>query len=84
MKLVLFSGDHPRHLFVNRELLKHFDETLVIVMQREEVLPKPPDDLSSMTRDYLKFILKIVKKLKMKLMVLYLLNKFSIKVIQYL
>ena len=46
MKLVLFSGDHPRHLFVNRELLKHFDETLVIVMQREEVLPKPPDDLS--------------------------------------
>jgi folate-dependent phosphoribosylglycinamide formyltransferase PurN len=45
MKLILFSGDHSRHLFVNKELLKHFEETLVIVMRREELIPSPPGDL---------------------------------------
>lgn len=45
MNLILFSGTHPRHLFVNRELLKHFEEVLVVVMQREELVPTPPDDL---------------------------------------
>ena len=39
MKLVLFSGDHPRHLFVNQEMLKYFADVLVIVMHREKVLP---------------------------------------------
>ena len=46
MKLILFSGDHPRHLFVNNEVLKYFDDVLVIVMQREELLPKPPNELN--------------------------------------
>ena len=46
MKLILFSGDHPRHLFVNKELPQYFDETLVIVMRREEVLPSAPDSLT--------------------------------------
>lgn len=41
MKLILFSGDHPRHLFINREAIKYFDEILVIIMQREELLPNP-------------------------------------------
>jgi len=45
MKLVLFSGSHPRHLFVNRNIPMYFDEVLVIVMQREELLPQPPQDL---------------------------------------
>ena len=39
MKLVLFTGNHPRHLFVNKEVVKYFDEALLIVMDREEVLP---------------------------------------------
>lgn len=47
MKLVLFSGSHPRHLFVNQNIPKYFDEVLVIVMQREELLPEPPQDLST-------------------------------------
>jgi methionyl-tRNA formyltransferase len=47
MKLILFSGTHPRHLFINQELLKHFDETLVVLMEREELLPKPDAKLLS-------------------------------------
>ena len=45
MKLILFSGDHPRHLFVNKKVLDFFDDIFVIVMQREELLPEPPSDL---------------------------------------
>ena len=48
-KAVLFSGTHPRHLFINKEVLKYFDEVLVVVMEREELLPDPPLDL--VTRD---------------------------------
>ena len=51
MRLVLFSGTHSRHLFVNREVLKHFDEVLVIVMQREELTPCPPENISSHDRE---------------------------------
>ena len=45
MKLILFSGDHPRHLFVNQKVLEFFDESLVVIMQREELLPEPPSAL---------------------------------------
>ena len=45
MKLLLFSGTHSRHLFVNREILKYFDEALIIVMERESVLPQTPNNL---------------------------------------
>ena len=47
MKLILFSGDHPRHLFFNKEVLKFFDDVFVIVMQREELLPIPPSELDN-------------------------------------
>ena len=47
MKLILFSGDHPRHLFVNKKILEFFDDIFVIVMQREELLPKPPIELDN-------------------------------------
>ena len=30
MKIILFSGTHPRHLFVNRQLLQHFEDLLVL------------------------------------------------------
>jgi len=46
MKLVLFSGTHPRHLFVNQKVLKYFDEVLVIIMQREHLFPKPPININ--------------------------------------
>ena len=36
MKAVIFSGSHKRHLHYNSELVKHFNETLVILMQRNK------------------------------------------------
>ncbi len=45
MKLLLFSGTHPRHLYVNKEVLKYFDDCLVVIMEREKLIPKPPIDI---------------------------------------
>ena len=45
MKLILFSGDHSRHLFVNKTILEFFDEVFIVIMEREELLPEPPSDL---------------------------------------
>ena len=50
MKLILFSGSHPRHLFINKRVLDFFDDVLVIVMQREEVLPEPPSNLNQLDK----------------------------------
>ncbi len=46
MKLLLFSGTHPRHLFINQKVIKHFDETMVILMKREDIIPNTPKNLS--------------------------------------
>ena len=46
MKLILFSGDHPRHLFVTKEILKYFDDIFVVVMQREQLLPDLPGEIN--------------------------------------
>jgi len=46
MKLVLFSGSHPRHLFINRSLLDYFDDVLVILMQRGKLMPEPAASLA--------------------------------------
>ena len=46
MKIVLFSGSHPRHLFLNREILKYFEESLIFVMEREAVIPVTPKNLT--------------------------------------
>jgi len=51
MKLILFSGTHSRHVFINSEALKHCDEALCIVMQREEVMPTPPKGISDRDKD---------------------------------
>ena len=37
MKLILFSGSHPRHLYVNSEIIKHFDKNA------KAKLSGPPD-----------------------------------------
>ncbi len=54
MKLVLFSGDHPRHLFVTKKVLEFFDDILVVVMRREELLPEPPRDLDDHDKELFK------------------------------
>ena len=51
MKLILFSGDHPRHLFVNKSILRFFDDIFVVVMQREELIPEPPIGLNEHDRE---------------------------------
>ena len=51
MKLVLFSGSHPRHLFINSKVLEYFDQFLIIIMQREELVPEPPDYLLESDKD---------------------------------
>ena len=61
MRLVLISGTHSRHLFVNRVLLEHFDSVLVIIMQ-EDMLPAP--SYCSRTKSFFLSILIIVIRLK--------------------
>lgn len=45
MKILIFSGDHPRHLFVHEELLKFGAECSAVVMQREGLMPGTPTDI---------------------------------------
>jgi methionyl-tRNA formyltransferase len=46
MKIVLFSGSHPRHLFLHKMILENFDVVGVIVYERENFLPSPPENAS--------------------------------------
>ncbi len=42
MKVLLFSGDHPRHLYVHAALRGAFDVCGAVCMRREEFVPTPP------------------------------------------
>ena len=46
MKAVIFTGTHERHLFVHKEVIKHFSDVLLIVMKREKLLPKLPSNIT--------------------------------------
>ena len=46
MKVLLFSGTHPRHLFVHRAVLQGFEVCGVVCMRREEMVPEPPAGIS--------------------------------------
>ena len=43
-KVVVFSGDHSRHLYVHSQIIEIFDEVLVICMKRENIKPLCPSD----------------------------------------
>ena len=45
-KAVLFSGTHARHFFVHKNIIDAFDDVLVIVMQREELIPECPSGIA--------------------------------------
>jgi methionyl-tRNA formyltransferase len=47
MKILLFSGSHPRHLFVHKALVENFDIAGVVLMRREEMLPEVPAGTSA-------------------------------------
>ena len=46
MKTLIFSGTHERHLFIHSEVIKQADNVLMIVMQREELIPSPPENIN--------------------------------------
>ena len=49
-KAVFFSGSHSRHLFVHNHLINLFDEVLLIVMEREHLLPQCPDNINELDK----------------------------------
>jgi len=51
MKVLLFSGDHPRHLFVHAALRDALEVCGAVCMRREEILPEPPTGTSSHDAD---------------------------------
>ena len=46
MRVLLISGDHPRHLFVQKTFIESGLECKAIVMQRENLIPEPPKNIS--------------------------------------
>ena len=44
-KVLIFSGSHPRHVFVNRLFLEFEIELSVVMMEREELIPNTPMNL---------------------------------------
>ena len=50
MRILLFSGNHPRHLFIHRALLEHFKVCGVVSMQREALILDPPSNITSHDR----------------------------------
>lgn len=42
MRIFLFIGSHPRHLFVHRSIVQNFEVCGAICVKREEILPQPP------------------------------------------
>ena len=44
-KVLIFSGSHPRHLFINRLFLQFKTELSIVIMEREELIPKTPMNL---------------------------------------
>lgn len=41
-KAIIYSGTHPRHMYVHQRVLPLFDEVLAVVMRREELMPEVP------------------------------------------
>ncbi len=46
MKVMLFSGSHPRHHFIHQAILESGLDCAAVVMEREGLLPSPPANIS--------------------------------------
>jgi len=46
MRVIIFSGNHPRHLYVNEEVVNFASECAAVVMEREQLVPNSPLDIS--------------------------------------
>ena len=45
MKVLLISGSHPRHQSVHSQILENFDICGMVVYEREELIPPPPEGI---------------------------------------
>ena len=43
MKILIISGNHSRHLYIHKAVLQSGYECAAIVMEREDIVPKPPE-----------------------------------------
>ena len=50
MRILLFSGSHPRHLFIHRALFAQFEICGVVAMQREQLIVAPPAGITDHDR----------------------------------
>ena len=50
MKLLLFSGNHPRHLYVHQKILESLPVAGAVCMERESVMPTPPLEIPERDR----------------------------------
>lgn len=54
-RALIVSGTHPRHLYVHRGILSLFDDLLIVVMEREDIIPITPNGLNSIdSRNYVR------------------------------
>lgn len=47
-KILIFSGDHPRHLYVNSLIMKKNFKCAAVIMKREKFVPNNPKFLNSL------------------------------------
>ena len=47
-KMLIFSGDHPRHLYVNSLIMKKNFRCAAVIMKREKFIPNTPKFLNSL------------------------------------
>ena len=51
MRCLIFTGNHRRHLSMFSEITHAFDEVMMVVMEREDMIPVPGEDLDPHDRD---------------------------------
>lgn len=49
-RAIVFSGSHSRHLYVLSRIVDLFDDVLIILMEREDLIPSPDDNLDPLDR----------------------------------
>lgn len=50
MRAIILSGSHQRHAFITQHFAELVDEALILVVQREAVIPRPPEYLNQHDR----------------------------------
>jgi len=51
MRVLLFTGSHPRHLYFASEILKNYDVCGIIKEEREGFVPQPPENITVLDKE---------------------------------